>query len=126
MLAAVVCVVLLLGLSVLQAGLVLGAPWGAVVLGGRHPGVLPPGLRLVSAVTLVGYLFGIAVVLGGQGAGPLAGWSDAVLTGILWALAAITALSALGNLAGGSRIEKRVMAPIALVMAACFAVLALA
>jgi hypothetical protein len=124
--AAVVSVALLLGLSVLQAGLVVGAPWGAAVLGGRHPGTLPPTLRAVSAVTLVGYLFGIAVVLGARGAGPLAGWSDTALTWILWALAVITALSALGNLAGGSRIEKRVMAPIAIVLAVCFAVLALA
>ena len=34
-----------------QVALVLGAPWGALTLGGRYPGTLPPSARVIAALS---------------------------------------------------------------------------
>ncbi|GAA1184943.1 hypothetical protein GCM10009674_24740 [Nesterenkonia xinjiangensis] len=45
----------LVGLSVFQSGLALGAPWGRASYGGAHAGALPAHLRAVSAGSTVAY-----------------------------------------------------------------------
>jgi hypothetical protein len=46
---------LLLVVASFQCALALGAPWGAVAWGGAHRGVLPSGLRVASAASLLLY-----------------------------------------------------------------------
>ena len=82
-----------------QLGLVLGAPWGRLTLGGRWPGRLPPAARLV-ALLQAGLLsaMALAILQGTGGAGlpwhwPLPGWASAaalVVTGVSLVLNALT------------------------------------
>ncbi|HET9880007.1 MAG TPA: hypothetical protein VFQ81_11990 [Candidatus Limnocylindria bacterium] len=47
---AVIGTVLLAVIAMFQLALAAGAPLGAMAWGGGHPGVLPPRLRVASAV----------------------------------------------------------------------------
>jgi hypothetical protein len=60
--AAVLAAILFVGMAVFQASLALGAPLGAHVLGGRHPGTLPDRLRAFSAIAAA-ILVGSALVI---------------------------------------------------------------
>ena len=108
--AAVLAAILFLGMAAFQASLALGAPLGAHVLGGRHPGALPARLRAFSGVAAA-ILVGCALVILAR-AGAI-GW-PAGATGLLapasWAVAAFLVLNTLGNLASKSRIERTLFA----------------
>lgn len=110
--AAVAAAVLLVGISVFQVLLALGAPWGSAAYGGGAAGpdgVLPFGLRVASAVA--------AVILG------VAAWvilarADLVRRGPLsprllhWAarvIAAFMVLNTLSNLSSSSPVERWVL-----------------
>ncbi|MGF1617204.1 MAG: hypothetical protein ACFCU2_05275 [Acidimicrobiia bacterium] len=114
----------LLGLIALfQIALAAGVPWGAASWGGRHPGRLPTGYRVGSAVAGLFFYPAVAVyilysagVLGdGTSIGGVAG---------LWVLAGIFGLSTVINLISPSKVE-RIWAPVALVLTVCCAVLAI-
>ena len=60
--AAVLAAALFLGMAAFQAGLALGAPFGAHVLGGRYPGALPSRLRAFSAIAAAILVGGALVV----------------------------------------------------------------
>jgi hypothetical protein len=109
LLAAFVASVLLAGLAVFQVLLVAGRPLGRFASGGQHD-VLPPALRVWSAVSVVLYvaiawLVWRAVAQPGD-AGP---W--------MWILTAFFAVGVAMNLASRSRPERLVMTPVALVLA---------
>lgn len=53
------------GLATFQLALAAGAPWGRASYGGAHPGVLPHGLRLVSAGAALFYS-GLTVAVASQ------------------------------------------------------------
>jgi hypothetical protein len=114
--------VLLCVVDAFQIALALGAPLGKMAWGGRHTGVLPPRLRVASAVAaLLLYPLIILVVFDasysdgdsvpGNGAGPL------------WALTGLFALGALANLASRSTAE-RIWAPVSLAISICCGVVA--
>lgn len=79
-------------MAAFQASLALGAPLGAHVLGGRHPGSLPNRLRVFSGIAAAILVGGTLVILARAGA---IGW-PAGATGLLapatWAIAAFLAL----------------------------------
>jgi hypothetical protein len=121
---AVVAATLLGVISLFQIALAAGAPWGAASWGGRHPGRLPTGYRIGSAVA--GLFFYPAVALVVLGAAGLLG-DDAVGSGGaagLWVFAGLFGLSALVNLISPSKVE-RIWAPVALVLTICCALLAI-
>ena len=121
---AVVAATLLGVISLFQIALAAGAPWGAASWGGRHPGRLPTGYRIGSAVA--GLLFYPVVAWVVLGAAGLLG-DDAVGSGGaagLWVFAGLFGLSTVVNLISPSKVE-RIWAPVALVLTACFAVLAI-
>jgi len=108
-LAAVVASVLLAGLAVFQLLLVAGRPLGRLAWGGQHE-VLPPPLRVGSAVSVLSYaaiawLLWRAVAQPGDD-GP---W--------MWVLTAFFGVGVLMNAASRSRPERLVMTPIVLVLA---------
>ena len=114
----------LLGLIALfQIALAAGVPWGAASWGGRHPGRLPTGYRVGSAVAGLFFYPAVAVyilysagVLGdGTSIGGVAG---------LWVLAGIFGLSTVINLISPSKVE-RIWAPVALVLTVCCTLLAI-
>ena len=123
--AAVLAAILFLGMAAFQVSLALGAPLGAHVLGGRHPGALPNRLRAFSATAADILIGGALVILARAGA---VGW-PAGATGLLgpaaWAIAAFLVLNTLGNLASTSRIERTVFAATTAALAVLSAYVAL-
>ena len=122
MAVALVGTALLGCLAVLQALLVAGAPLGRFAWGGQHV-VLPTGLRIGSAVSIVSY--GVIALLILQAAGALSIVSRSVVDVAMWVLTAYFALGVALNAASRSRPERLVMTPVALALAAVCAVLAL-
>jgi TRAP-type C4-dicarboxylate transport system permease small subunit len=123
--AAVLAAVLFLGMAVFQAGLALGVPLGAHVLGGRYPSVLPNRVRAFNAIAAAILVGGALVILARAGA---LGW-PAGATGLLvpaaWAIAAFLVLNTLGNLASKSRLERTVFAATTAALAVLSAYVAL-
>ena len=123
--AAVLAAVLFAGMAVFQASLALGAPLGAHVLGGRHPGALPNRLRAFSAIAAA-ILVGCAVViLARAGAIRLPAGATGPLAPASWAIAAFLVLNTLGNLASKSRLERTVFAAMTAALAVLSAYVAL-
>jgi hypothetical protein len=120
--AAVVACGILLGLAVLQAGLAAGRPWGRLAWGGRHE-VLPRQLRISSAVSILVYLLFAAVALTAGGIVGLLPEGFAAVAA--WVIAAYCALGVVMNGISRSRPERAVMTPVSLVLAVCFAIIAL-
>jgi hypothetical protein len=104
---------ILLGLSGLQALLAVGRPLGRFAWGGAHE-VLPPGLRVASALSIALYA-AIAVVL--LDAADVAdtlrgGWTGTAA----WVLAGLFLVAVVMNAASGSRDERRTGTPAALAL----------
>lgn len=120
--AALLASAVLLGLAGLQAGLAVGRPWGRLAWGGQHE-VLPPRLRVGSAVSIALYAFFAAIVLTAAGMAEL--WGDGVTGVAIWVLTGYFALGILVNGVSRSRVERAVMTPVSLVLAVCSLVIAL-
>jgi hypothetical protein len=123
--AAVLAAVLFVGMATFQASLALGAPLGAHVLGGRHPGALPNRLRAFSAIAAAILVGGALVILARAGA---IGWpvgAIGLLVPAAWAIAAFLVLNTLGNLASKSRLERTVFAALTAALAVLSAYVAL-
>ena len=121
-LAALAACIVLAGLAVLQAALASGAPLGRFAWGGQHK-VLPTGLRVGSAVSIVLYgAFGY-IALAKAGMVQLLA-NEAVTSVVAWVLAGYFALGVLMNAISRSKPERAVMTPVALVLAAAYLVLA--
>lgn len=121
--AAWVAIIGFAGMAVFQLLLVLGAPLGHLAWGGHHRR-LPGWLRIGSLLAVGIYAFGILCVLEQMDWAAVLG-SPALADGTLWAMAGLFGLSTVGNLASRSPLERRVMTPVALVLAAACVVLAL-
>lgn len=94
----------------LHMALVLGAPIGDMTMGGRNPGVLPPGARLASFVQALLLLVFAAIVLQHVGAadlGPDLPW-------LIWLVVAVSALSLVANIITPSKRERLFGVPAAL------------
>ena len=61
--AALVVIVIFMGLSVFQPLLALGKPYGKMVYGGRQEAVLPRKYRIMSASSIVIFLLASMFVL---------------------------------------------------------------
>jgi hypothetical protein len=122
MAAAVLGILLLAALAVLQVLLVAGAPLGRFAWGGQHA-VLPPQLRIGSAVAIVLYVVFAVLVL--QGAEVLDVLPEGLVDVALWVLTGYLALGTAVNAASRSRSERAVMTPVTAVLAVACLVLAL-
>lgn len=120
---AIVAATLLGVIALFQLALAAGAPWGAASWGGRHPGKLPAGYRIGSAIAGLFFYPAVAWILL-DAAGVLGddtssgGWAG------LWVLTGLFALSTVINLISPSKVE-RIWAPVALVLTVCCAILAI-
>jgi len=112
--AAILYTLLALGVVAFQIALALGAPWGHLAMGGRFQGRFPPALRFVALVQGALIALFALVMLGAAG---LAAPTPPI--GLVWAVVAITALSAVMNLATPSIPERRLWAPVTLLMLVC-------
>ena len=122
MIVAVAGAVLLGCLAVFQLLLAGGAPLGRYAWGGQHE-VLPPRLRIGSAVSIVFYGFFALLML--QAAGAVAVLPRAVADTAVWVLTGYFALGIAMNAASRSRPERLVMTPVVAVLTALCLVLAL-
>ena len=113
----------IVALAVFQLLLAAGLPYGAAAFRGAHA-VLPTRLRLASAGSSALFFAAFYVVLARCGLFGVVGKSIFV-SAATWILVTIFGLSALANIASPSRWERYLMAPIAVVLASCCAVLAL-
>ena len=120
---AVIAATLLAIISVFQIALAAGAPWGAASWGGRHPGKLPTGYRIGSAIAGLFFYPAVAVFVLDI-AGVLGEDRSNVGVAGLWVLTGLFGLSTVINLISPSKVE-RIWAPVALVLTTCFAVLAI-
>ncbi|MGZ4545315.1 MAG: hypothetical protein ACXVXT_07965 [Blastococcus sp.] len=114
---------LLAGLAVFQGALVAGLPLGRFAWGGRQA-VLPANLRIGSTVSIVLYAIFALIVLQAAavtGVLPGEGWVHVAV----WVLAGYFLLGTAMNAASRSRSERLVMTPVALLLAACFVIVAI-
>lgn len=112
--AAGLFVVLAAFLFLFQLSVALGAPWGRLTQGGRHPGRLPPANRVAAAgsALLVAAFAGVVVIRAGWLA---PAWQDTVRPWV-WVVVGFSALSLLANAASRSRAERALWLPVALLM----------
>jgi hypothetical protein len=121
--AAVVFAVATGGVIVFQIALAAGAPWGAYAMGGAFPGKFPPGLRAAALVQAAVLGLFVMVVLSRSGLA-FSQWMG-VSAGLVWVVVAFSALAVVLNAVTPSRGERRIWAPVAVVMLACSVVVAL-
>ncbi|MDH3192935.1 MAG: hypothetical protein OEY55_04895 [Acidimicrobiia bacterium] len=105
----------LAGLVVLfQLALALGAPWGAIAMGGRYPGSYPHHLRGAAVVQalFIGAMAAVVLVRAGLVASP---WFD-ISKSLVWVVVAFAALSTVLNLTTPSKWERRLWGPVTVLM----------
>ena len=121
----IIAVVLLVVIAIFQAALALGAPWGEAAWGGQNPGVLPRNLRIASGIAAV-VIYPLIILLVMAGAGFIDdGWVPVDITIVMWILAALLTVGAVMNAISRSPRE-RLWAPVALIVAICCALIAIA
>jgi hypothetical protein len=102
-------------MAVFQLLIVLGAPLGQLAWGGFHPGKLPKKLRWASLVSVAVFILATICVLEKSGQINLIGIPDFVQI-MIWIFTVIFGLSTIANFYSKSKLEKRVMTPIALAL----------
>jgi hypothetical protein len=113
-----VATVVLVAISVVQVAAAAGRPVGRFVWGGQHE-VLPRGLRIGSAVSVVLYA-AMAAVLIARATG-----REGALVAVAWVLVGYFVLGILMNAISRSPSERSVMTPACAVLAGCSLVVAL-
>lgn len=122
--AATVAIVFFGIIIAFQVLLAAGVPWGAAAWGGRHPGVLPAGYRVASAVSgIVVFPLLILYVIDSADLADIS-WLPGSGPAAMWVLFGFFVLGTLMNAASRSRIE-RIWAPVNLTLAVCCLVIAL-
>ena len=122
--AALVQVVIALGVVVFQAALVAGAPWGEYTMGGRNIGRLPVTLRVGAAVSAVIMLAQAGHYLTQAGVLPPlldSSWNSVVN----WAWFGFTVAGVIVNAISRSKKERNTWVPVLLVSAVCTLLVAL-
>jgi hypothetical protein len=121
--AAIAACTILAVLAVFQAALIAGAPIGRFAWGGQHD-VLPPRLRVGSAVSIVLYAAFALVILERAGLATIFG-SPGFVQVACWVLFGYFTLGILMNGISRSKPERNTMAPVSLVLAALVLLVAL-
>ncbi|SPE44604.1 conserved membrane hypothetical protein [Candidatus Sulfotelmatobacter sp. SbA7] len=122
-LASILAACVLAIVAAFQVLLALAMPFGNAAWGGAHR-VLPPHLRLASAISVAPLVLAAWIVLARTGV-VTSPWKPATVSAVTWVGFAILVLSTVGNSASKSRIERIIMAPVAFVCSVCFLVVAL-
>jgi hypothetical protein len=115
---------LLAMLVLFQLALAAGAPWGSLAMGGRYPGRFPPAMRVAALVQIVIYALMAAVVF--VRAGMLLPEMFEASRIAVWAVVGLSAVAVVLNLITPSKWERRLWAPVAIVMFATSLSVALA
>jgi hypothetical protein len=112
--AAILCVIIFFSMSIFQLLLVFGAPFGKLAWGGKYK-ILPLSLRIGSFISALIFVFGGIIML--EKVNLISVLNSPVFVSILiWFFAILFGLSSLGNIMSKSRLEKRIMTPVALII----------
>ncbi len=122
--AAIVFAAVTAGVISFQLALALGAPWGEYAMGGTFPGRYPPRMRVAAVVQAV-VLALVAVVVLSDARVALPGLSLA-LPWLIWLVVAFSAVGAVLNSITPSARERRIWAPVTIVMLVSSLIVALA
>lgn len=115
--AAIVFAVVTAAVVVFQFALAFGAPWGGYAMGGAHPGVFPPALRVAAVVQGVVLALTALVVLSRSGL-ILAGWAG-VSAWLIWLVVVLGTASLVLNVITPDVAERTLWAPVAALLLAC-------
>lgn len=122
--AALIQVVIALGVTVFQIAIASGAPWGEYTMGGQNTGVLPRSLRIGAAISSVIMLAQAGHYLAQAGVlTPLLSpdWN----TVVNWAWFAFTLVGLIMNSISRSKKERNLWVPVLLVSTVCTLLVAL-
>ena len=111
---ALALTVLLGLLTLLQIGLILGAPLGAFAWGGQHR-VLPARLRFGSAVSIV--VYGLIVVIAWDRVGAIDMFPHPFSEVAMWVIFGYFVLGIVMNAISRSKPERNLMVPVSIVLA---------
>ena len=111
------------GVVAFQVALAAGAPWGAYAMGGAFPGQFSAALR-IAALVQAALIVGMAAVVMSRAGLLLAGWSHAARR-LVWVVVAFAGVSLTLNLITPSAGERAIWAPVALLLLATSAVVAM-
>jgi hypothetical protein len=111
--AALLYLLLTLIIVGFQLALAAGAPWGDLAMGGRYPGQFPAQMR-VGAVIQAGLLAALALIVLARAGLVLPEWSGA--GALVWIAVGLSVISLVLNLITPSKWERRLWAPVALLM----------
>ncbi len=120
--AVVVLLVVLALLVVFQLALAAGAPWGHLAWGGQNR-VLPRRLRIGSVASVAIYAVIALIVL--DRAGQIDVVPDLIARIAMWVVFAYFVIGIVLNALSRSRLERSVMVPVTIVLAAASLVVAL-
>lgn len=105
----------LIGIVVIfQLLLAAGMPWGSYAMGGKFPGKYPPPMRVASVIQAVILIFIAYIVLSKSGL-ILPGWYSFAKTAI-WFVVGFSAVATILNLITRSVWERRIWAPVSLLL----------
>ncbi|UCC16164.1 MAG: hypothetical protein JSU58_07245 [Dehalococcoidales bacterium] len=112
---AIIAVTGFFGLTIFQLLLAFGFPIGQAAWGGKYR-ILPVNLRIASFFSALLFVFVSISIL--EKVGLITIFNNQTLVNwVVWVFTAFLGLNTLSNLFGGSRLEKRYMAPVSLVLA---------
>ncbi len=121
--AAILLIILFIIMSVFQFLLVLGLPFGHLAYGGKYK-KLPKKLRIMSVVAIGIFIFSSIIVL--ERVELIKIFNNPIVSLVtVWILAVYSTLGVLMNLISRSKWEKRIMTPIAIVIALCCFIVAI-
>ena len=114
MLPVIAFIVAVIPIVILQTGLILGAPWGKLAMGGKFGDIFPLKLRVSAAIQLSVILFSLLIVLvRGE---VLLGEYLKISSVAIWFVVTLYFVSAILNIMTSSKYERILGIPTALTM----------
>ena len=124
LIAALVVIVIFMGLSVFQLLLALGKPYGKMAYGGRQEAVLPKKYRIMSALSI-----GIFLLASGMTLVKIDVFKNCpfpVMADLgVWIFALFLALNTIANATSISKSERKFMTPLSAIACLCLVIIAL-
>lgn len=106
-----------------QLALALGAPWGAMAMGGKFPGRFPAAMRIV-AVIQAGLLIFIALIVLTRAGVVFTEYADISKTAI-WGIVIFSLIGTILNIITPSKKERMLWAPVSFTLLICCSVVAM-
>lgn len=112
--SAIIFSILIVVVIIFQIMLVAGMPWGSYAMGGKFPGKYPPAMRVASFLQSIILTFISLIVLSKSGL-MFPGWLSFSKTAI-WFVVSFSVIATILNLITKSVWERRIWAPVSLLL----------